>query len=255
MKYYFRSLFIPIFYRIREFLFFFRRIKKILIAYVFLPKEQSNLNIDSSYEMFQKEQMQKCYDHFKDDFLNSVFVEAKSLDLYALNKAIKNYNFKDDNFFLEFGVFRGLSINYLAKKIKPRKIYGFDSFEGLKEDWVGTDVIKGWFDLGGNIPKLDTNVVPVKGWVQDTLDPFLQAHNPLVAFAHMDLDTYQSTLYVLKKIKPFLRKGSILLFDEMYNFPGWSVGEYKALTEVFNKNEYRIVAFAKDGWSAAIEIN
>jgi hypothetical protein len=255
MKYYFRNLFIPIFYRIREILFFCRRIKKILIAYVFLPKEQSNLKIDNSYEMFQKEQMQKCYDHFKVDFLNSVFVEAKNLNLYALNKSIKNYNFKDDIFFLEFGVFRGLSINYLAKKIKPHKIYGFDSFEGLKEDWVGTDVVKGWFDLGGNIPQLDTNVVPVKGWVQDTLDPFLQTHNPLVAFAHMDLDTYQSTLYVLKKIKPFLRKGSILLFDEMYNFPGWSVGEYKALTEVFNKNEYRIVAFAKDGWSAAIEIN
>jgi hypothetical protein len=70
----------------------------------------------------------------------------------------------------------------------------------------------------------------------------------------MDLDTYESTHFTLQQIKPYLAKGSILLFDEFYNFPGWSVGEYKAFTEIYNTKEYKIIAFAKDGWSAAVEI-
>ena len=38
-------------------------------------------------------------------------------------------------------------------------------------------------------------------------------------------------------------KKSIILFDELYNIPGWDVGEYKALTEVFSENEYKFIAF------------
>ena len=35
----------------------------------------------------------------------------------------------------EFGVFKGNSINYFARKLQGRaSIYGFDSFEGLQED-------------------------------------------------------------------------------------------------------------------------
>ena len=36
---------------------------------------------------------------------------------------------------------------------------------------VRTTVIKGTFDLK-KIPKLNTNVIPISGWIQDTL-PFL----------------------------------------------------------------------------------
>jgi hypothetical protein len=70
----------------------------------------------------------------------------------------------------------------------------------------------------------------------------------------MDLDTYESTKFVLEEIKPYLKKGSILLFNEFYNFPGWSVGEYKALNETFDEKEYKIVAFSKHGWEVVIEI-
>ena len=38
---------------------------------------------------------------------------------------------------------------------------GFDSFEGLREDWAGTDVEKGHFNLDGKIPKLNKNVIQV----------------------------------------------------------------------------------------------
>ena len=45
------------------------------------------------------------------------------------------------------------------------------------------------------------------------------------------------------KIKPFLQKDSIILFDELYNFFGWREGEFKALLEVFSDNEFNYIAF------------
>ena len=93
-----------------------------------------------------------------------------------------------------------------------------------------------------------------KRQVQDTLPKFLKEHDPKINFVHMDLDTYDSSKYVLSKIKPYLVENAVILFDELYNFPGWEVGEYKALTEVFNEDEYKFLAFAKSEKNAAIKI-
>ena len=41
----------------------------------------------------------------------------------------------------------------------------------------------------------------------------------------------------ITKIKPFLQKGSVILFDEFYGFPNWEKNEYKAFTEVFNEKD------------------
>lgn len=38
---------------------------------------------------------------------------------------------------LEFGVFKGESINAISELLPSATIYGFDSFLGLPEDWVG----------------------------------------------------------------------------------------------------------------------
>ena len=62
------------------------------------------------------------------------------------------------------------------------------------------------------------------------------------------------TKYILENVKPFILKGTIILFDELYNIPGWDVGEYKALTEVFNENEYKFIAFSKYGRQVAIKL-
>lgn len=70
----------------------------------------------------------------------------------------------------------------------------------------------------------------------------------------MDVDTYESSKFILEAIKPDLVKGAIILFDELYNFEGWDVGEYKALREVFNENEYQFLSFATDSSQAVIKI-
>ncbi len=70
----------------------------------------------------------------------------------------------------------------------------------------------------------------------------------------MDVDTYESSKFILETIKPNLVKGAIILFDELYNFEGWDVGEYKALREVFNDNEYKFLSFATDSSQVVIKI-
>ena len=101
--------------------------------------------------------------------------------------------------YIEFGVYKGTSVNDLSKYVK--KIYAFDSFEGLKEDMVGNTEAKGTFNLNKQIPNLNKNVVPVVGWIQDTLNNFLEKENPKINFVHIDVDTYETTKFILKKIK------------------------------------------------------
>ena len=126
------------------------------------------------------------------------------------------------------------TIKLFSSIIKNKKIYGFDSFEGLREDWSGYQMTKGHNDLKGIVPEVPKNVTLIKGWIQNTLPTFIERNKNLkINFAHIDVDTYESTKFILQKIKPFLIDKAVILFDELYNFPGWRVGEYKALKEEF----------------------
>ena len=203
------------------------------------------------YDMYVEEQNKKCYQTFKPHFEKSIFLYYRDYHKFVIERAKENdkYNKK---FYLEFGVWVGKSINFFSKYVNT--IYGFDSFEGLREDWSGTGAAKGAFNLNKKPPKLNKNVIPVIGWVQDTLVPFLDKYKPEINFVHLDLDTYESTKFTLTKIKPYLAKNCIIAFDELYNYLGWEQGEYKALKETFNDDEYRYVVFSRDSSCAAIQI-
>ena len=114
--------------------------------------------------------------------------------------------------------------------------------------------MKGRFNLNKKIPKFSSNIEPIVGFVQDTLDDFLKKHNPKINFVHLDLDTHPSTKYALERLKSFLNKDAIIIFDELYNYAGWEHGEYKALKEVFNDDEYIFKAFNTLGPEVVIQI-
>ena len=59
------------------------------------------------------------------------------------------------------------------------------------------------------------------------------------------MDTYLPTKFTLKKIKSFLTKGSILLFDQFYGYPNWKDHEYRAFIEEFKNTEYKFIAFSE----------
>ena len=120
---------------------FIRKALNTFKKYAF-PTYKQNLTV---YDFYKEEQIKKCYEHFKEHLKTAVLLNSENIRDHAITQA--NENDKDpDNYFLEFGVFSGSSINFFSNKIN-KKIYGFDSFEGLKEDWLGTTVIKGTFDL------------------------------------------------------------------------------------------------------------
>lgn len=138
--------------------------------------------------------------------------------------------------YLEFGVWRGDSMRawtQLNHNMQSR-FYGFDSFEGLPEDWrlsFGDVLNAKQFDVDGRIPDLDdTRVQFVKGWFQQTLASFLASKtliHPIVI--HNDSDLHSSTQYVLSCLDRTLLPGDIVIFDE-YGSP---------LNEFFAWEEYK----------------
>ena len=129
--------------------------------------------------------------------------------------------------FLEFGVASGRTIRHLAGQAQET-IYGFDSFDGLPEDWR-TGYGKGAFS--GALPEMPPNVSLVRGWFDDSLPSFLQRRPEPVTFLHIDCDLYSSTKTVLDLLGGRIRKGCVIQFDEYWNYPGWKQHEFRAFEE------------------------
>jgi O-methyltransferase len=117
--------------------------------------------------------------------------------------------------YLEFGVAAGKSIRWWSAALRnPQShLHGFDSFEGLPEEsgpWA-----KGQFSSGGKPPAIDDSRVKFfKGWFDQTLPNYvLPAHEQLVV--NLDADLYSSTIYVLRQLRPYLKVGTFVYFDEM----------------------------------------
>jgi len=133
--------------------------------------------------------------------------------------------------YLEFGVAGGTSFAWWVKSNQHpgSRFFGFDTFEGLPEDWHFFK--KGAFSY--DIPFMDDERGTfVKGLFQDTLYQFLAGYRvnldtpEVTRVLHLDADLYSSTLFALTMMAPFLRDGDILLFDEFnipnHEFAAWS---------------------------------
>jgi len=120
---------------------------------------------------------------------------------------------------LEFGTWKGDSMETIRNNISNVfKIYGFDSFKGLPEDWPETVYKKGAFDLGGEIPeklkKLDIKIFP--GWFKDTIPEYIKEADD-IALLHIDCDIYSSTIDILySDIKNYIKAGTYIVFDEWH---------------------------------------
>lgn len=134
----------------------------------------------------------------------------------------------DSGLVLEFGVASGTTLRLLSDHRAGRPVFGFDSFEGLPERWrLGFDAGTFATDALPDVPGADL----VVGWFADVLPDFLAAHPGPVALLHVDCDLYSSTRTVLEHIGPRLAVGSVVVFDEFYNYPGWQEHEYRAWCE------------------------
>ncbi len=129
--------------------------------------------------------------------------------------------------YLEFGVFEGWSMRQWVGRSAhaDSRFFGFDSFEGLPEDWDRMG--RGTFDVKGAVPKIDDPRVEfVKGWFQDTLPQFASRYTPRSRILlNNDSDLHSSTIYVLTKLDHVLAPGSIVILDEfghpLHEFRAW----------------------------------
>ncbi len=237
------------------FIWLLHRIRKLiaLIAHHSIPSTRLHSS-SSAFQYFREDEIHASYSHFKQYFYDAIFLDGKQLRAYAISEALRIH--QPHYSYLEFGVWKGRTINQFAKILNDIPIYGFDSFQGINEDWVGTDAPKGHFNLNSKVPKLRDNCIPVIGLIQDTLPSFLSDNQNLqINFMHIDTDTYPTAKFILEQVKPHLLDQSIIVFDQLYDFEGWSVGEYRALTEVFTDDEYQFLAFSKDEGNVALRVN
>jgi len=149
----------------------------------------------------------------------------------------------DEGYVLEFGVFRGGSLNWLGQWSQNRHsacVHGFDSFEGLPEAWVrtkrGEQLDRGHFALG-RLPAVLANVELVPGFFDATLPGWLAEHPGPVALLHNDSDLYSSTIYTLTQLNERIVPGTVIVFDELCDwrdsgkYDAWEEGEWRALRQ------------------------
>ena len=126
-----------------------------------------------------------------------------SLDILAF--ALSRVSIKGA--YLEFGVASGRTINHVAKQVSGT-VHGFDSFEGLPEDWR-TGFEKGAFVQ--KTPSVHANVQLHIGWFDRTLP--------------------ESTREIFRRLGPRIVPGTVIVFDEYFNHPTWRQDEHKAFQE------------------------
>ncbi len=178
------------------------------------------------------------------DYIRAAMPRALAIRSREALWAFACRNAADSGLWLEFGVFKGYSVNYFAERTAAR-IYGFDSFRGLQEDWKGVGLTRGSFDLAGRLPRTRGNVSLLAGWFSDTLPGFLAADPAPVAMLHLDCDTYEATAYVLNQLRDRLTSRSIVIMDDYHGFWGYREGQFRAWAEFVAANglTYRYAAF------------
>ncbi|MUZ76229.1 class I SAM-dependent methyltransferase [Agrobacterium vitis] len=157
---------------------------------------------------------------------------------------------------LEFGVMDGRTLSVICEELPGHSIYGFDSFMGLPEDWRH-DRRKGEFARGGKIPDtVPSSATILAGMFSETIPSYLATTaEGTLSFLHIDCDLYSSTRDVLFGLRDRIGSGTIIVFDEFLNYPGWREHEYKALMEFGESGvTFDYVGFASSYLSVAIKV-
>lgn len=201
------------------------------------------------------------------DLLNnfSLFMNKMSLSRLLFFNEIYKKILGIHGVIMEFGVYYGRDMALLQNLraiYEPfsftRKIIGFDTFKGIQgfdkvyDGDKGKDgdfnVPEGYMEYLDKVLQYHEREAPlshikkyelIKGDVRDTLPIYLKEHpETIISLVYFDMDVFFPTLEVLKKIYPYLTKGSIIVFDEANydRFPG----ETLALRAAFGLNNIKL---------------
>ncbi len=147
----------------------------------------------------------------------------------------------------------GRTISQIARRVPGRTIHGFDSFEGLPEAWSGYSSAKGAFRRSDR-PKVPGNVELHVGWFDPTVADFVAATGGPVAFAHIDSDLYSSATTVLDALAPRIVPGTVIVFNEYFNYPSWRQHEYRAFQEFCERHAVRYEYLCWAQYEVAVKV-
>jgi hypothetical protein len=162
---------------------------------------------------------------------------------------------------LEFGVRSGTSLRWCIEARPTQVIHGFDSWEGLPEDWhTGCKT----FRVGAMavpMPVMPAHIHLHPGWFDKTVEPWLEQHPGPCAYIHIDSDLYSSAIYVLKTLNDRIVPGTIIVFDELCNFRlsgkmgRWLEHEWRALCEWLDQCQRQVKPIARSCmYQAAVRV-
>ncbi len=213
-------------------------------------------NLHEKYPDIREEEFWEIYYLCNPYTMTSI---ERMYSLYCSMDYILTNNIEGD--FVECGVWRGGSAMLMAKmlanrNIHNRKIYLFDTFEGMSEptnidlSFRGEDAgsllakieddkensvwcLANLTDVKNNMGKTNLpidNIVYVKGKVEDTLTE----NSPvgIIALLRLDTDWYESTKHELNILFPKLKENGVLIIDDYGHWQGCR----KAVDEYFNQN-------------------
>lgn len=164
----------------------------------------------------------------------------------------------------EFGVHQAQTLVRISSFFESETVFGFDSFQGLPETWhltsAGDTNEAGYFAVD-QLPTVAPNVKLVQGWFNESIPVWQQQHPGPVKFIHIDCDLYSSTKTVLTLLNNQIVPGTVIVFDEMYNWARpphydlWHEGEYKALKEWLEEFDRTFkVLFRNNYFQCAIKV-
>ncbi len=125
----------------------------------------------------------------------------------------------------ECGCYVGVSAWFMAKEAPNKKLFLFDSFEGLSmpdsedstrqgvQEWQSGDLKTTEDVLRKNISEF-SHIHILKGWIPERFQEVAERQFCLV---HIDVDLYQPTLDSLKFFYPRLSPGGVIVMDD-YGF-------------------------------------
>jgi hypothetical protein len=181
--------------------------------------------------------------HDSAEFIASAMPEALALRSREALWDVAIGNAERHGLWLEFGVFKGYSINYLARRTDGR-VFGFDSFHGLQEDGKGVGHTRGTFDLVGRLPREIQRIVGARLVQRHLTKLFGRKPRSFVSVA-LDCDTYEATAGVLGLIIERLTPKTVIIMDDYHGFWGYRNGQFRAWTEFVAAHGfvYRYAAF------------
>jgi hypothetical protein len=198
------------------------------------------------------------------EFVNTYLKNAKQLESDADVLKYASEAVKINGAYIELGTASGRTANFIAALNPTRKIHGFDSFfEGLPAKWVrpDVDIDAGTFayrDKSMVPPPVLDNILLYNGPFNKTLPLFKKAilKDTPISFLHVDSDIYTSAKQAFDVLGSNIVPGTIIVFDEFYNYPNSKEHEFKAFQELVKTHNlaYEYIAYNINHEQVAVRI-